>query len=82
MLKTVDKEVGAIQPTQRGLLPRKTALDLQCLVIYYSTRTGMSAMRHERRERRAYFADKHWKRYKQAILRTQKEKEERLARFT
>ena len=69
MLKTVDKEVGAIQRTPIGLLRRKTVLDLQSLVIYYSTRTGMSTTMQDRKERRAHFANKNWKKYKQTILK-------------
>ena len=82
MLKTVDQEVGPTKKTALGLLQRKTVLDLQAVIIYYSTRTGQSALKQERIERRAHFADKNWKRYKMVINEQQRGKEERLVRFT
>ena len=82
MLKTADQEVGQIHKTPLGLLQRKTVLDLQSVIIYYTTRTGMSALKRERIERRAHFADKNWKRYKKAIHDQQRVKEDRLVRFT
>lgn len=50
-----------------GFLKRETTLELQSIVVYHATRVGIAKQAQFRRDRRAFFADKNWRRYRSLI---------------
>ena len=50
-----------------GILKRETTLELQSIVVYHATRVGIARHSQFRRERRAFFADKNWAKYRSII---------------
>lgn len=57
-----------------GVLPRDTTIELQFIIVYHATRVGISKQARFRSERRAFFADKNWKKYRSVIAGAEKEK--------
>lgn len=88
MLKTVDQMDNlkpvllARQVLVSGQLKRETVCELQNLLIYHATRVGIARQARFRQERRAFFADSNWKRYRMVIEAAEKEKHARMVKFT
>ena len=50
-----------------GMLKRDTTCMLQSLIIYHATRVGINMQSKFRSNRRAYFADNNWTKYRTLI---------------
>ena len=74
--------VLARQTVLSGYLQRNTTCEVQQLAVYHAARVGIARQARFRSERRAFFSDKNWKRYRAVIADAEKEKEQRMVRFT